>query len=543
MSDRLRGAGVALFLCAAWIAAALAVNPVGDFPMVDDWAYVPSVQALLAGKGFIFSDWAAGNLVSHILWGAMFGAVFGPTPTVLRISTLVAGLMGAFAIYRLFRLAKAGRGVALLATATSVFNPLYFNLAFSFMTDVTYSAMQFVAMWLIASGVLFRRPLVQAAGWLTGLTALFCRQLGLFIPAGFAGEAVLRRPWDWRRVLLALAPLLLFGLAQLAFQFWLGASGRGSAHYGRQISEMVEGLGTRPGVILVGALQFPGYCFFYLGLFCLPVSLYCVPKWRALLPPSAGRWAPLLLALLALAITVGEISSGQAFPMWRDTLNGLSGMGVENMGTPMPIWLRLALTLASSFGGLLLVAALAASAVTIVRRRSDGFDIAVFAASTALCLLAPVAFVEMRFDRYLAPILPCVLLALSPLLTGRGQGRTSAVLAAAALIMMAGWSIGGTHDSLQAKRVQWRAYTELLKTIPADHIDAGWVLNGAMSFGKYGTVYDLNSWYERADYKLTAFEPPGYAVVSRHPVERWLPWNWSGSPIIVSRRLVTETAP
>ena len=59
-------------LTALWILTALLVNPLGDFPLNDDWAYAWSVRQLLERGEFLISDWAAANLLTQVMWGALF---------------------------------------------------------------------------------------------------------------------------------------------------------------------------------------------------------------------------------------------------------------------------------------------------------------------------------------------------------------------------------------------------------------------------------------------------------------------------------------
>lgn len=522
-------------LCLMWIFAAAAVNPLGDFPIVDDWAYAVSVKALLAGEGLQFSDWAAANLVSQVAWGAGFAALLGATPTAMRISTLAAALIGALALYRLFRLARVSPGLALVGTATAIFNPLYFTLSFSFMTDVPYTAMQLVAMWLLAAGALHEKRHVQALGWIAGVAALFCRQLGLFIPVGVAAEAAIRRPLRLSRVLAAACALAAFVALQWLFQHWLDVTDKAPALYGRQITGIGSTL-SNPLAAALHALKFGVYCFFYLGLFALPVSLACLPALGRILPVG-WRWrAAVLVTMIAVSAFLVAVAT-TPFPMWKDTLNLYSGIGSEATGTPVALWATMVLTALAGLGGALLLAAMATALIIWWRERSDRFDIAVFSGVVGLCLLGPVALIEMRFDRYLIPVIPCLLLALTPALGERRLGGGMVAVTAVAVVAMALVSIGGAHDYLAARRVQWRAYSELLQSAPATHVDGGWVFNGWASFGKVGDPADMEHWFEQADYAVGVYPRPGYNIIRRYPVERWLPWNQNDRPILVIRRM------
>jgi hypothetical protein len=58
-----RDAAALIFIALCWIAAILLVNPIGEFPCVDDWAYLKSVRALVERGEIVLSDWSAPNLI------------------------------------------------------------------------------------------------------------------------------------------------------------------------------------------------------------------------------------------------------------------------------------------------------------------------------------------------------------------------------------------------------------------------------------------------------------------------------------------------
>jgi hypothetical protein len=522
-------------LSVLWLGAALVIDPSGEFPVVDDWAYAQSVQALIEGRGFLLSDWTAANLASQVLWGAGFASIFGYSMTVLRWSTLVLGLLGGLAIFRLFRLSGVARETALLGALVSIFNPLYFALAFSFMSDVPYTAMQFIAMWLIAEGVIARGPVRQALGWCAALAALLCRQIGLFIPLAFAAEAISRRPWNARRILFALGLLAAFALVQFGYVAWLDATDRTPLLFARQVTSISAGLAA-PGEFIALIFTFATLCFFYLGLFALPLTLACVPAWSGLLS-QRWRWpAFIAIGLLSAAIFAHQAATGFYFPMWVDTLNTYNGVGAaDDAGTPLPQTTRIILTALASLGGVLLLPALA-GAVLAWRRapRASAFDVPLFAAVVALATLGSIALILTRFDRYLISAIPCVLLALSPLLTLPALRRAGIMAGFATLAMMGLVTIGATHDYLAFKRTHWQAYARLAQCVPTDRINAGWVANGASNFGRYGNPLDFDTWYESPDYLVRAARRKrGYAIVETHPVERWLPWSQDAPPVLV----------
>ncbi|MEH2041994.1 hypothetical protein [Nostoc sp.] len=82
-----------LVLITTWILMTILVNPLGNFPLNDDWAYGQSVQSLVEKGNLKISPWSAANLLSQVFWGALFCLPFGFSFTALRFSTLTLGAL------------------------------------------------------------------------------------------------------------------------------------------------------------------------------------------------------------------------------------------------------------------------------------------------------------------------------------------------------------------------------------------------------------------------------------------------------------------
>jgi hypothetical protein len=76
------------FLIALWILMSALVNPVGDFPLNDDWTYALAVKSILQIGRFALPSSATTNTFAQAYWGALFCLPFGFSFTALRFSTL-----------------------------------------------------------------------------------------------------------------------------------------------------------------------------------------------------------------------------------------------------------------------------------------------------------------------------------------------------------------------------------------------------------------------------------------------------------------------
>src|SRR5438045_5503778 len=84
---------------ALWIAMSALVNPIGDFPLYDDWRYAFGVRAILESGRFELPYPGAPNVFLQAYWGALFCLPSGFSFTALRFSTLTLGAVGIMAFY------------------------------------------------------------------------------------------------------------------------------------------------------------------------------------------------------------------------------------------------------------------------------------------------------------------------------------------------------------------------------------------------------------------------------------------------------------
>ena len=522
-----------------WVVAILLIDPRGEYPVADDWAYTHSVRTLLESGHLKFSDWNATNLFTQVFWGAFVGAIFGPSNFVLRMSTLVLAWVGAVAFYHLMRSARCAPEPALLATLALLFNPQSMLFSFSFMTDVPYTTLQIVAMWLLALGMLAGSYRTQIAGWGVAVGALLIRQVGFSIPVGLAGEALVRKRLTIRTVALALLPIVAFFAGQAAFQSWLRASGIAPAMFGRQIPSAAALL-AHPFATLRDLFAVFVMFSLDLGLFALPLSVLAA---GAVLRRVGRRSA---MALISAVAGVAMIAVLVIVGLKLHMPVGLRSAFVPDFtGSPMPTWVAIPLVAVALFGTILLYFAVAAAMLTWYRReRTDRFDIAIFALVMALCLLAPLPFTPLKLDRYLIPIVPCVLLVLAELFREQASQRRSVVAAGfvtAAIFVIA--SVLATHDSMAMKRAQWAAFTDLTRHVARNHVDAGWVINGSVSYGKHGRLDWMVDWFAADDYVIDPGARPGFRTIAQYPVDAWLPWIWAGRPILVQQKVAVPPHP
>ena len=253
------------FLVIIFAVSIVVVNPLGDFPLDDDWSYARAVKGLVEHGDWRPTGWTSATLITQSLWGAIFCVASGFSFNALRFSTLTLALVGILGVYVLFITNIRNRLLAVTAALTLAFNPIYYVLSNTFMTDVPFTALA------ILSSIFFVRCIRRfgyldlSIACLLAVAATLCRQLGLFLPLAFAVALSIQRGFSIGWLARAILPLMACVTALIVFQQWISITGRTPAQYGTfwdNESLSIKIIGSRIDTALL-----------YLGLFCLPILL------------------------------------------------------------------------------------------------------------------------------------------------------------------------------------------------------------------------------------------------------------------------------
>jgi len=148
-----------LGLALLWGALVFVVGFSGDFPLNDDWVYAWSVEQFIDGRGLQLLPYTGPLVYFQVLLGAAIVKIFGFSFIVLRLITLVFGLVALWSLYWLLRQRHVNPIDSFLITLVLALNPWMFNLSFTFMTDVP-----FLALFLLACALFVRSYKKRSVG-------------------------------------------------------------------------------------------------------------------------------------------------------------------------------------------------------------------------------------------------------------------------------------------------------------------------------------------------------------------------------------------
>jgi hypothetical protein len=508
-------------LAAAGMVALIGLR--GNFPLSDDWSYAFAVRSLCDSGTLRMLPWTGATLVVQAGYGAVLCALFGFSFEVLRASTVVLATSGVIAFLLLLR--TLGMRGATLALGVLLFalNPLFVNLAFTFMTDVPFVVAATWAGYAYARGLAQRSLSLVLVGSLAASAAFLVRQHGVVVALAAAVAAVLATDWpraERRRA--ALAALLVPVLTFVAFHVWLFALHGAPAGYTNKISEAHRFTAAGLANCLFRGLE-------YLGLFLAPLAIALPLRGaRRLLTVVATT----VLGALAVALYLreGTLMFSLTNVLYDFGLGPLSLRDTLFLGGAPPVhlgpWLQIPLTI---------VTILAAGAIavawtySVVRPRSAAHAFTALAA--AMLFGSSLLHTRYYFDRYLLAVVPFLV---ATVLASDHLRRLPLALALASLL---GWyAVAGTHDYLAWNRARWAGLDTLTTAgTPATAIDGG------VEFNAWNLAPTLNRWPSDADVRrdqpetrhswwwvvddrfVVAFTPlRGYRVRTEVPFTRWL---------------------
>lgn len=548
-----------LVITLLWCIGIAVVNPLGDFPLNDDWAFGLTVKHLVETGEYRPIGWFPMPFITNALWGSLFCIPFGFSFTALRISTLTLAWAGTLGSYLLIRELGQPRWLGLIVALIVGFNPIYFALSNTFMTDVPCAAL------MIFSGLFFVRTLKNGStrdfvvGSILAVAATMSRQLALCIPLAFAVSWLLSRGFCLKNILRVVTLTAVAIGALYLFQQWLEASGREPPRIIIRIWGLFNLLSRPktqgPHVIInthVGLL--------YLGLFLLPVLTVVMP--------AALRFAKKQqLALLALAAGILGVGSVIMLRYGRDIFMPLSynilvdsGIGPLTLRDTYILRLDHVPSLAAGFwqivtalsllGAALLIALIGMAALHLVRRCWVGRDKISKDDIAGLFLWLTGAIYSLAlllggfYDRYLIPILPFFAAGVAYIYgslppSASKNFRVVRFFAVGTLVAICVFTIGTTRDYLAWNRLRWEGLRYLTeeRRVPVRSIDGGFEFGGLYLSGAKRGPFDLTKswwWVQDDTYQIAFGAVPGYKVIKEYIYRNWIPLR-TGKVLVLQR--------
>jgi hypothetical protein len=396
MSHRAQKYIFLFLLLGLFFAQFLYISPKGEFALNDDWVHTDAIKHWVDTGEFRLMPYAGPSFYVQILYGTTITKIFGFSFTTLRISTLVLTLFLLSTFYFLLFKLSHKPSLAFLGTLILWFNPIFYNLSFTFMTDVPALCFLVISIYFYYLGFESNKAKYLFWGTIFGLISAFTRQTGILIVAA-ALIYLLRhlRTYKLKNLIICFGiPLAIGG----AIYVWLLIY---NLLPQSTFTHSIQGFSRLLGHIKWWLWYIP----MYLALFTLPLTLGWLTKhhtaWK-----NKKLWT-LIIIFSGLAIFIREYYHLQ-FPYIGNMLN-LYGLGpiqtviAGKLQLLFPGWIWGIITLASTFG-LSLISYL-------LSNKHHNNEPTGFIYLFGILFIIPLLVFE-SFDRYLLPLLAVLIIAL-----------------------------------------------------------------------------------------------------------------------------------
>ncbi len=503
-------------------------NPIGDFPLNDDWQYAYPVKTWIQDGNMDFQGVFAPNILLQIAWGFLFCKIAGGFDfTWLRFSTLALAILAVLSCYQLVKNANNGcRTSAGFSALVLAFNPLFYSLSFSFMSDVPFLAI------CILSIFSFSRYLEKEQGkWLFfavcwAIGSFYIRQPGILLLPAFAIFLLFKSRFSKFYIQLAALLLGLSAATYFSLEHWVKPVLEIDDNYVPVGRKYYEALFQHPLLTTLEWIKKLIKTYIYLGLFGIPFLPFLWKKIHSLKLLTPKFWV-LSLTLNALLL-VYLVKIGKTFPFGGNVLYNF-GLGPELLAdvytleisnTPkLPEWAMLAINFAGQLSSTLLIVLIIRGFSTFSKFHRQFIWFLILLNAMYLPLMSITSF----FDRYLLLPLMALFFALSPFLQAGDLRRVS--FRWIPFLVIAMFSVVGTRDYLSWNRAKHDAFEYLIsKEISIGQMDAGYEYNGFYNYhSERKTAEGRSFWWVTDDEWMITFGPvPGYEQVEKFPFYRWL---------------------
>lgn len=489
-----------------WAIAILIIGPFGDFPLNDDWHYGLPVLHLYNEGVYSIDSAFAPNIFFHVAWGFLFCKIGGSFDfTWLRYSVIFWGIAATLSFYALLRHQELKPNKAFGVALLLFFNPVFFLLSFSFMTDVPFLALSILSILFYVHFLQKQQPVYRLGGFLAAILAFLIRQPGLLLPLAFELALLVNQANKKQLYYFMSTLVLLLSSYYFVETFVKPAVGR-AAHYIAASNIYLSTLLNEPASFAFRLLKYNTMSVFYIGLFTFPL-LQKIGSWA--LSKLAEKWLALLL-LINLALTITLFSIGRIFPYGGNILYNV-GLGplllsdVRYFGAEpfykIPLFLIIPFGLLCQMNGCFLLIMLGRWLIDHIKRKRPSTMALFFIILVGLYM--PLMTVFSFFDRFL--LLPLALIIMVLVVEKKEFFQKLGVHYQLTMLIFIIFSILGTKDYLNWNRAANTLYRQLLvQKIPASCIDGGVSNNGFHIF---------NTGNFDADYIISFTELPGYSTI------------------------------
>ena len=531
------------------------INPVGEFPLGDDWSYSKRVFNLVEMGTIESPHWGGSLFITQLFWGAAFCKVFGFSFTILRISEIISLFFCVVVFYAvIIRITKSRRST-FFATLIFALNPIIIYQSNTFQPDIPYTLLVILSVFFFLEYITENRLRVYFLGLTFAFLATLLKETGISIVLAFALCFFLFNEAKSRSVIARTFPIVL-----LFFVF-----------VPLIINNVIDGGDNIQMQIFINSVlnlefetlrRFVFYAIntsLSLGLFLSPIAIpAAISVSRVVASKRHLKFLTLILMIYVVLILLKTHLRSQTglqgggieyLPFSGNSIYDL-GMGpivmtgiLQNDILEFPklgkyLWLSISLIGATGFISFLYLFILMIKEHLDVKGDKTDYTViaGIFSVIISVVYLFPILFVYAN-SKYLTAVIPFGFIATISSIEFLGEkygisnltNYNVAIVLALPLIL---FGVLATHDYLSFNRTKWEALNYLTDTekISVEKIDGGfefneWHLSHLYTWNMTNDPNKKGRFWPVVDdeYIVTVIEIEGYNVYKEYKYKKWLP--------------------
>lgn len=512
-----------------WVISLFIIDVKGNFPTNDDWSYSYSVKTFLETGKLELTGWVSMPIVSQVMWGYLFTLLFGFSFEILRISTIILSLLGLTAFYFLLKEITSSLYLTLIALLLVAFNPIYFLLSSSFMTDVPFFTFSIISVLFLFKFLKSKRILYLITGIIFIVGASFIRQIGVLTLLAFAVSYSLYNKNSFAsKIYLFLFVFFLVLLIAIFPSIVQTATNEPLINNTRMI-KFYDAFTLKNLLGLIPLIKNGFAALIYIGLFSFPfwINIFTIMSKRIVI--RRVKYVSLIFTL-ASGITGLLIFFNKILPLRPNvlyyyglgpaTLRDVDILSLDHIDKiPHAVWILL--TFIGVLGFLLIVSALI---ITVKNynfqnlKKTDNSLLFIFLTATLYLIFISLADF---YDRYLIFLLPLILFLLLNFLNLAELSikYSQRIVAVFSLLIMILFTTYETQNYFSWNRCRWNAINYLITNlkIPTNKIDGGFEFNGWYEYDPdYKPEEGKSWWWVKDDQYIISFgKLDNYSIIKK----------------------------
>lgn len=513
-----------ILLFFVFIVSEIIADPLGNFPLNDDWSYAKSVVGFYKTGMISIGTFPAMSLYTQILWGYAITKLFGLSFFVLRCSSIISAAIGFAFFYKLILQISGSKQVSFLACLVLMFNPLIFNLTNTFMTDVNFNTLAILCCYFMYNFFLTRSIVHYCYFVLFSTGLILLRQYGIIFPACFIVSVFFVREGKTRNIILALISFVLVAGALRLYENYLSQTLPDGSTYKFSGNIHLTDKAFWQNLLLSFRVR-RKELFMNVLVYIMPFAIIFLIRLIKQLP---ARVVLLVMAIDAVLIYFLFTSTGQSSATvfahmilgnetFYESCQGARHNVYENFDVFYHYLKMVSCTLS------LFVILLAMAAFFLNNKwKQPARPSTVFFTLLVFAYTFMILITESYFDRYHIPLITGMIILTAYL---SKEYRPVFSTAIAPMLFWGYVSVMGTKDYLEINRQKWIAYSYLRNElhIHKDKINGGGEIN-CWNDGDFWNNWDFLS-LDHFDYLIQFNVEKGFMPIKKYEFQRYFPYK------------------